>query len=236
MTKGQVDLNDELIGKVTVLFNLLEFEGILDGQNIGRDIVMGIQDDIIENSEVKTMVKKECLEEMGIQFESEDDEPRKILNTGDSIKGLFKHSNPYVKMKKLKGHGLEQSVDVIKTNQSAHSGNKFKCEVCDKNYCTKKVLRLHIESLHHMKIFKCDACIKTFNRKSSLERHVNNVHIESEISYDCQECDKTFIQKYSLKRHFQLVHRGIKFKCDICDKDFASKQNLRSHIKYFHQN
>lgn len=263
--RGRVELSYELIGKVTEVFKLLAVEAVLE--NIGSDILIGIEDghtiDIMENSDVQTKVKEECLIEMGIKFEKEDGEPSHIMecdggdygskhtsNLNDAQivfwdLGLFKYSNPHVKMKRMKN--LEQIQDVMKTNQcektfiqkwkvtkhvdKAHS----KCEVCGKNFSMERHLRRHIESLHQMKIFSCEKCNKTFNWKSNLDRHIDKIHMESERS-DCQECDKTFTQNYSLKRHVESEHRGMKkFICDICGKDFTLKQGLTRHIECRHQ-
>ena len=72
MKNGQAEMPYELNDDVSDVFNLLEVEAELASEQFGSDI------DIIESSDVNTKVKKECLIDMRIQVENNDDETRKL--------------------------------------------------------------------------------------------------------------------------------------------------------------
>ena len=50
-----------------------------------------------------------------------------------------------------------------------HSGNTYKCKICDTVFKTKSSLQYHFEAIHAE--WSCDSCHKTFSRKASLKRH-----------------------------------------------------------------
>ena len=58
-----------------------------------------------------------------------------------------------------------------------HSGRRFKCDACNKDYPTKSLLRCH-QAVHQERRFSCDMCPMTFHTKSVLKSHMKSVHDE----------------------------------------------------------
>ena len=101
---------------------------------------------------------------------------------------------------------------------------KNKCSVCDKSFCSVKLLRDHSKT--HSSEFHCEECDEKFTTRSSLERHIITRNV-----CQCDECDKTLCHKVSLQRHKFNAHNCVK--CDQCDvvlkEAFMKKHKLWKH-------
>ncbi len=54
--------------------------------------------------------------------------------------------------------------------------NKFKCELCHRQYIYRYELKNHMASHENKRSFKCDVCNQTFNTKKNLIAHHNRNH------------------------------------------------------------
>lgn len=65
---------------------------------------------------------------------------------------------------------------------------------------------MHIHAEHTGKRFDCNICFKQFKRKGSLDRHIAGVHNKDSSVFKCAVCFKEFKQKSHLKTHMKNVH------------------------------
>lgn len=82
-----------------------------------------------------------------------------------------------------------------------------------------------------LKKFKCEICEIAFLSKRQLTIH-HRAHT-GERPYRCSEknCKKNFMRKGELKRHMR-IHLGVKpYSCDKCGKCFGRTDHLKTHLK-----
>lgn len=124
-------------------------------------------------------------------------------------------NSEYLLMRHVKRHGIMT----------------FACELCKKEFKTKRQMKEHVLSLHvGVKPFKCEQCDKVFARKYHLERHVM-IHTGTR-DFQCEYCGKEFCTKGNLLAHVRRVHLKIReFTCGVCQKGFFSPKDLQTHLK-----
>ena len=113
---------------------------------------------------------------------------------------------------------------------------RHKCEICDKDFKSKAILRAHFNHFHNQKQQSiCDICNKGgFRNQSQLVLHMKSIH-ENKKEYKCNSCGKTFSTGVNLKTHINGVHNGQKnYKCDSCEKILSTAGNLKTHINSVH--
>lgn len=123
----------------------------------------------------------------------------------------------------------------------------FVCDICDKRMMTRKLLIVHMNSIHRgiKKIVKksnkstatktntfesiCQFCGKICRSKS---HHIHHERMHTGVKpFVCDICDRRFIVKISLRQHY-LTHTGERpYSCNMCDKKFRQSAHLRSHQK-----
>ena len=91
---------------------------------------------------------------------------------------------------------------------------EHKCEICEKVFKTKTVLKSHFRRVHDNdgKVHvcnKCETCGKSFSKASNLKTHIYTVH-ERHKDHKCESCGKSFSQFGHLKSHIREVHKGLK--------------------------
>lgn len=139
----------------------------------------------------------------------------------DMCEKKFTRTDHLVKHKAAK-HGIGERV---------HNEKKYKCNICDRAFTTKKYRDVHL--LGHMgeKKFQCKTCEKTFLSKSHLTEHMK-FHNDNSKKYLCSECGQRFIRNDYLIIHMRR-HRGEKpFKCKYCGKG-ESNSNLNLLLLFF---
>ena len=83
-------------------------------------------------------------------------------------------------------------------------GRCFKCDQCDKEFNSAKILKGHVRA-KHTRDFVCDICNKGFENKSRLTRHSHTHNKEEKV--ECPSCDSKFSRKDSLKNHIREKHK-----------------------------
>ncbi|CAK6967893.1 zinc finger protein 250 [Scomber scombrus] len=109
----------------------------------------------------------------------------------------------------------------------AHSRDGYACNVCQKTFKRRKILRRHERFHTGEKPYPCSKCSKTFALRKSLRRHFR-FHT-GERPHTCTQCGKSFRLRENLKAHLRF-HTGDKpFSCNTCGKTFRITRNLEKH-------
>ena len=72
-----------------------------------------------------------------------------------------------------------------------------------------------------IKKFKCDICEKLFKTKNILKNHFNQHHNNSGKVYYCDVCTKSFQTQRALVLHKKSLHEGKHYNCESCGKSFS---------------
>jgi KRAB domain-containing zinc finger protein len=84
--------------------------------------------------------------------------------------------------------------------RTAHTETRnYKCDECSYAGKTKDDLTTH--KMSHAKAFECDVCERKFSRKTLLREH--RVLHENPNAYACKICKMNFAQKKTLKVHLE---------------------------------
>ena len=126
---------------------------------------------------------------------------------------------------------LEFSRNLQNNKKWKNSGDRFKCDQCDKDFSTKRYLGTHIK-VHKALPQKCNQCGKTYKTIANLKKHISRMHSEKEI--ECDECEKTFSTTSSLNFHKKTVHVLKSFKCGQCKYRSKTNSDLKKHINNVH--
>ena len=163
-------------------------------------------------------------------------------------------SNIFLASKGLLTHQLSS---IIKPQMSA---NKFRCEICWKEFMSLRGYKDHKQAHQKAKSFDCNICKISFTRLCNLTRHKACIHNEylpkkyvcpacgkafSRISvfnlhlithsknklHLCEICGLTFKHSSTLHLHRRRHSAGAYFKCDMCNKLIQSYIHLKRHIQ-----
>ncbi|CAH0393851.1 unnamed protein product [Bemisia tabaci] len=115
---------------------------------------------------------------------------------------------------------------------SVHSSFKFQCSLCPSSFSTDNAYQLHMKSMHSQQSpFKCKYCEKVLNRKVNLEQHEQS-HLKSKVP--CPDCTRTFITHEGLEKHRKIHLKRKSFSCSQCSHTFNGKVALSKHFKKEH--
>jgi KRAB domain-containing zinc finger protein len=105
----------------------------------------------------------------------------------------------------------------------------YKCELCDKRFCTSTNLNTHKLSKHiRERSFQCDVCPMTFVSASNLWSHKLYKHGNGERQ-KCTVCGKSLVAHAKMSEHMRLHTGDRPHLCDICEKTFTTRHHLRVH-------
>ena len=106
-------------------------------------------------------------------------------------------------------------------HMSIHSNDKFACGQCNRVFGKESTLQKHVSIVHEgVKMYKCEFCSKDFTTKAMLKLHIETQHEIETVA--CHLCGKTFNHAKYLKSHIETVHEEKKpYKCDKCGKSFV---------------
>ena len=158
---------------------------------------------------------------------------------------------------------VTKGIDEAFVNQS--KDNKFKCELCDKQFLHYKILTNHIKKKHGNKDgikFSCDECGNVYAQKFNLEQHIKvkhqnfrykcpdcpeleyssrstlDVHIKAKHrgqKYKCTECGIEYAYRHEYVHHMRSIHLGVRYNCELCGNEFRSKVSLKDHMISAHE-
>ena len=109
--------------------------------------------------------------------------------------------------KQVRNLGLRHHVKNTQCDRPVEERAKFKCNMCEKTFVSKKGLRDHVLYIHNQENpYKCEQCeYQTYN-KSNLRMHVKRVHEKRPLYDTCPHCDK---QVVNLDYHTKIYHRDL---------------------------
>ena len=118
------------------------------------------------------------------------------------------------------------------------ANNTVVCQICSKDFKTKKLLHRH-QARDHPKVapipnaWKCEFCGKEFRNERMLICHKNAMHAPPKPKPICEICNKEYKSRKILKRHQNRVHVDPKtplpVTCDVCNVEFESRKVLQRH-------
>ncbi|XP_059621236.1 zinc finger protein 420-like [Phlebotomus argentipes] len=112
--------------------------------------------------------------------------------------------------------------------RSGEKDNRFKCEICDKQFRYKSSLKNHSVCHTGEKRFECDICFKRFTRKGEIIVH-KRLHFDLR-PYVCQDCGMGFRKSSNLIRH-RVIHTGeANYQCHVCLRRFKWPTALKCHM------
>ena len=79
----------------------------------------------------------------------------------------------------------------------------------------------------------CDICMKQYKSKRNLLKHIQSVH--KGIKYPCNQCEYKATQQGNLKTHIESVHEKVKYPCHQCEYKATRQSNLKTHIESVHE-
>ncbi|KAL4712496.1 hypothetical protein ACJJTC_007512 [Scirpophaga incertulas] len=155
-----------------------------------------------------------------------------------------------------------ENVHNFKILKSSHKSTIYQCNICCKEYDSKKSVIRHLLLGHTTeRPFVCKLCGRTYKTASEIIRHSRahdgtrffckeqcgystvylgalreheRRHNKGEAKYKCEECGKGFQVKTWYDQH-QNVHTGLKpFVCDICGVSFHMDRYLTTHRSSVH--
>jgi hypothetical protein len=106
---------------------------------------------------------------------------------------------------------------------------KFKCNLCPREFVSKRTLESHLQG---HKRNNCSYCDKVLTRRVQLIRHLLEVHaikLERD-TYKCDHCEKRYIKKCSLFYHLRQ-HLPDKCVCLECGQISDSIEEYEAHKK-----
>ena len=112
------------------------------------------------------------------------------------------------------------------------SGQRYKCEYCEKTYKSLSTIRKHYLTHNYGKSRICHYCQRSFLCESEFKIHIRT-HT-GETPFECYICDKKFPVRSHLNVHLKIHFEDVMFPCDVCGKSFKEKTNLKKHMKFKH--
>lgn len=131
---------------------------------------------------------------------------------------------------------LDRFIDVTKHFRENHPSIPAYLICCNKKFTKRPNLIEHVEFHDKSANYKCEICNKNFKGKSILRNHIRRFHVDVKDPEMCTECGKYFSNKYTLKTHMKihLIDENRQFECYICKKSCKNHLKLLDHFKYRH--
>lgn len=93
----------------------------------------------------------------------------------------------------------------LQTNHFPELEKPFTCNVCDKSFAFKRMLKDHAVVHESKRPFECPKCDLSFKLATYRKKHMRKVH-EAGVRYYCAYCNKSYRHKQTLPRHILIHH------------------------------
>ncbi|KAG5667348.1 hypothetical protein PVAND_015331 [Polypedilum vanderplanki] len=154
----------------------------------------------------------------------------------------FAHTTKHFrKVHKIKGYLICCGRKYMKKSRltehlNSHFNITFACDICDKTFFTKTILKRHKLLHQEMKLFQCDKCPKSFATKFQVRNHLHNVHLNEnkELTFICPlpDCGKAYVNQIRVDHHIKYTHSGgDQIVCEVCSRTFAKRCYLDDHMR-----
>ena len=108
----------------------------------------------------------------------------------------------------------------------------FRCDICCYTASSSAEVKRH-KLIHSGVKFSCDVCQKEFHAVLNLKEHLKRTH--SANRYSCSICEMAFKTKPALTSHQNGKHTTeTPFQCSSCSFACKTKRDLASHVLNFH--
>ena len=160
---------------------------------------------------------------------------------------------PYTCHQCKKGFKLRTHRD---EHEQIHKNLQFQCEICGRQYRSKKGLMCHIRMHSRETPYECSACDKEFETLQRLQAHqmthleaipddsvedgLDTAVIEGAVEhvprasayrkYPCGTCGDSYSRLWEYKAHMKM-HGQNAHTCLICSDEFSSVADLQNHLK-----
>lgn len=122
-----------------------------------------------------------------------------------------------------------------------HTGEKIKCDQCDKSYFSKKALKTHFKAAH-LKVDRC-LCTEVGCNWSGKDYGNRKVHLYEEHGIgeppvcDHPDCrDRGHFSNFrTLERHRETYHKPRDLTCPYCYKKYKDAENMANHVSVHHR-
>ena len=121
---------------------------------------------------------------------------------------------------------VKKHVDVV------HKKSRSQCTLCTWEGYNLVQHNKNVHGPKVTEKWKCDICDKEYSRKSHLKLHKDRAHFG--IRYSCPNCKHRATTAANLKIHIKSKHEGVKIPCNLCDHQAYDKSSLSGHIKRVH--
>ncbi|XP_016957881.1 zinc finger protein 813 [Drosophila biarmipes] len=106
------------------------------------------------------------------------------------------------------GKSFKQKIQMTTHVTAVHTKIRaFKCDMCPKDFLTKRDLKDHVKAHLNIRDKVCEVCQKTFTNANALVKHR---HIHKEKTLQCTLCTTRFSERVSLGVHMRRTHKIIK--------------------------
>ena len=120
---------------------------------------------------------------------------------------------------------------------NVHTGTRFKCGSCDKDFASEKNRTIHFKQKHlkqHRAICPVDRCNFSCNDFGILRVHNFDVHgIGTEAR--CSSCNKKFGNYRVYQKHIQTCQVPKDKDCPVCGKSYKDTERLANHMDTNHK-
>lgn len=127
-----------------------------------------------------------------------------------------------------------RSSTVLRIHKRLHSGDlPFICSYCNRAFHSNTLLKIHIRVHTGEKPYRCTYCNASFGRHDRITNHVVRVH-EPHRLLVCLSCGEKFVFRHQLREHASH-HTGLKpHQCPQCDRCYRTQSLLSNHRQQKH--
>lgn len=162
---------------------------------------------------------------------------------------LRKEHNLLNHRRKINGVPVVNGQQKHRLRRSSLNKDPFTCDVCQKQFKQKSLLRSHMNSHQSEPQFFCPLCPYASKRNSDLKKHNDMHHNPDRIAKvsirkrKCGSCEEVLNGKKALKIHMREKHpqelpakkiRIVKRQCEKCEEVLEGAKAYRIHLKLSH--